>query len=307
MTDTPTRAQALQEVLKDRLAAREDHGRTVRDDQVPALRDLHARLETSATPRPEPLRSLHHFACTGGTLIAKALASMPNTVMLSEIDPLSLLHLRAPKPPFFPTDLITGLRYCPREIGEDTILAVFEAGLLALRDRLTRQGLHLVLRDHAHSQFCTLQDRHARPGFHAILAGIGPVQGLVTVRHPLDSFLSLQRNDWIHFSPGTFEEYCLRYLDFLDVHDSLPVYKYETFVAEPAKTTARMCKDLALPYDPDFEIAMPLARLSGDSGRSGISIGPRPRAPVPTDLGRDAAQSSSYAVLCKRLGYDAQL
>ena len=38
---------------------------------------------------PEPVRLLHHFACSGGSLISKCVATMPNVQLLSEVDPLS--------------------------------------------------------------------------------------------------------------------------------------------------------------------------------------------------------------------------
>lgn len=292
--------------LRDDLASLlSELGRAETGD-IPALRDLldlcEERSATTALRTPEPIRTLHHFACSGGTLIAKALTAMPNTVVLNEIDPLSQQHLRSSKQPFFPTDLIAALRYSAREIDNDTILKVFAAALLALRDDLARQGCHLILRDHAHTLFCTDQTPESRPNLHRIVAGITRIRGLVTVRHPLDSFLSLQHNNWVHFKPGTLEEYCRRYLVFLDVHAGLPVHKYENFVTASAETVAAMCRDLALPFVSDFETLMPLARLSGDSGRSGQGIAPRPRrATAPPETGR----SPSYEALCDRLGYQS--
>lgn len=307
------RAQAPQagmDVLEDKLRqalSRVAAGPAPTASQLSRLAALRGRCHAGLSGQPvsEPLRTLHHFACTGGTLIAKSLASMPNTLVLSEIDPLSRLHLREPKPPFFPTDLVIGLRYSAREISDSTILKMFEAALVTLRDDLQRQGLRLVLRDHAHSQFCTRQDSHARPDLHAIACQIAPTLGVVTVRHPLDSYISLKRNGWVHFQPDTLEEYCLRYIDFLEAHAGLPVIKYETFVASPGETAARICSLLDLPFDPDFEFLMPLARLSGDSGRSGVAIAPRPRAQVPADLQQEADASSAYPELCHRLEYDA--
>lgn len=278
-----------------------------------ALAALCATLETHvaqvADRRAEPVRALHHFACTGGTLIAKALASMPNTLVMSEIDPLSMMHMGRDQRPFGPTDLIPDLYHSPRLSGHDAILAAFAGTLGATYADLTRRGLHMVLRGHAHSQFCIHLDRKARPDLHRIVTDIMtplgvPVLGLVTVRHPMESFLSLSRNEWLHFRPATLAEYCVRYLDFLDVHAALPLMRYEDFLDDPAHWAAWMCDRLALPFEPQFEVMLPLARMSGDSGRSSNVIGPRPRRPVPAELAAEAAQSDSYAALCARLGYD---
>lgn len=51
----------------------------------------------------EQIRTIHHFACTGGTLIAKCLASMPNTQFISEIEPHSNMTSKAK---FTPTNFI---------------------------------------------------------------------------------------------------------------------------------------------------------------------------------------------------------
>ncbi|SNR72572.1 sulfotransferase [Puniceibacterium sediminis] len=310
MSQDPANRAELLSALEGTLALLHEAGRTAGSDlpdlPLPSLlaqcADRVAALDVAAAT---PVRTLHHMACSGGTLISKALAAMPNTVMLSEIDPLSTLHLRAPKPPFLPTDLIAGLRYSPRGIGEQTILHIFTAGLTALRDDLHTQGLALVLRDHAHSQFCTDQDRQARPTLHKLVSDALPVLSVVTVRHPLDSFLSLRNNKWAHFQPATLQEYCLRYLDFLDAHVDLPLYRYEDFVADPARVTAEICDALDLPFNPGFEPLLPLMALSGDSGRAGAQIETRDRRAVSADLRADANQSPAYARLCARLGYDA--
>ncbi len=50
-------------------------------------------------PQKQPIRIIQHLSCTGGTLISKFLAAMPNVVLLNEVNPLSQLHLD-PQPRF---------------------------------------------------------------------------------------------------------------------------------------------------------------------------------------------------------------
>ncbi|WP_150297399.1 sulfotransferase family protein [Salipiger aestuarii] len=302
---TPPLPQPALEALETLLAG--DGAEAARD----AVRDLLAQC-AAARPEPTPLRCIHHFACSGGTLISKAIASVPNAVVMSEIDPLSTLHLRQPRQPFLPTDLIASLRYSPREIGQDTIVAVFFAGLQALARDLSQKGLHLVLRDHAHSQYCTAVDRFARPTLNELLTQLAgehnpplwSVRGVVTVRHPLESYMSVQRNGWFHFSPSTLEEYSTRYRDFLRQHQHLPIVKYEDFVANPDAATRQICDHLELPFEPHYQTLMPLARLSGDSGRRSAVIAPRARRAVGPELQQQVEQSRSYRKLCERLGYN---
>lgn len=256
---------------------------------------------------PAPVRSLHHFACTGGTLIAKCLATQPNVVLLSEIDPLS--PLAQPKKhvpqPFAPSDIIYAMRNGLRPSDEKTVLAVFGAAITELHRQLEAQGRYLILRDHAHSQFCTSAAHDQRPSLREMLLERLPVRSAVTVRHPIDSFMSLRRNGWVHFSPATLEEYCQRYLAFLDRHEGLPVLRYEDFVEEPDAVLERLCTALELPFRAGSAELIGAVSLSGDSGRSGTTIAPRPRGAIPEDLLREAGASAGFEALCDRLGYDS--
>ena len=38
-----------------------------------------------------PIRVVHHWACSGGTIISRSLAQLPNVVLLSEVHPLAHL------------------------------------------------------------------------------------------------------------------------------------------------------------------------------------------------------------------------
>ena len=74
----------------------------------------------------------------------------------------------------------------------------------------------LILRDHSHTDFCrgsTVSDTlairdHLGEDYHLIYA--------LTVRHPLDSYLSLIANNWEEFEPNGINEYSKRYLAFLE-------------------------------------------------------------------------------------------
>lgn len=255
----------------------------------------------AGTPKPV-LRSLHHFACTGGTLISKCIAAMPSTWLLSEIDPLSTMpSLRA----FAPTDLISLVRYSSYVPDEETLKRIFWGGFPAIFETAQALGRDLVLRDHTHSQFCYHEDGSERETFRNILSERYDVRSLVTVRHPLDSYTSLVlENKWAIFQPQTMEEYCRRYHLFLERFDDCEILRYEDFVAAPETEMQRICEVLDLAYNPDFQMTFSAIQLSGDSGRRSGNIAPRPRREVALSLKEELSQSSSYASLCKKLGYD---
>jgi hypothetical protein len=108
---------------------------------------------------------------------------------------------------------------------------------------------------------------------------------------------------WNHFSPFTIEEYCRRYLMFLDRHRDLKIIRYEDFVRQPQVEMDTICAALDLVPAPHFMDMFPAIRLSGDSGRSGRRIAPRPRRAHEPDLARHAQEAPAYAVLIARLGY----
>ena len=265
------------------------------------LAQCHAMLDAAAAQPPAPIRTLHHFACTGGTLICRCLAGLPNVRLLSEVDPLSTLDTG--REGFFPSDLPSLARAGSRPPGAEVLVEVFLAGLGALQDDCRRHGLDLVLRDHAHSHFCTGPDIADRPGLRGIVGGAHPLRSVVSVRHPFESWLSLLDRDWLHFTPATVEEYARRYHAFLDHHAGLEILRYEDFLADPEGRMQWLCGVLDLRPDPGFRDTLLAIRLSGDSGRRGDIIAPRPRRPHTPAQVQAALASQWFTSLLDRLGY----
>lgn len=252
--------------------------------------------------RTEPVRLLHHFACSGGTVISRCVAAAANAVLLSEIDPLSKLQVNF-KSRFAPTDLLLNLRRSVRPVPERTLIRMFQASLGILHEDLSAAGQTLVLRDHPHSQFCSGERAAARPTLREIVAEVLPVRSVVTQRHPLDSFLSLDQMKWYHFEPFTLEEYAQRSLAFLARHEGAQIVLYEEFVADPEAALARICEGLDLSYNPIMLQNMSIFELSGDSGRKGKVISRRERRPVPPEIEAQRGASPAYLELCNRFGY----
>jgi hypothetical protein len=257
--------------------------------------------------RPEPVRTIHHFACTGGTLICKCIAAMPNVQLLSELDPLSTMQYKPEgRPRFAPTDMALQLRQSSRGVDDDLLIRIFRADLLLIYDDASSRGQRLVLRDHAHSQFCFGAQVPDRATLRELLPPDLPVVSLLTVRDPIASYVALARSNWLTFEPATLDAYCERYLEFLRRHDAMPVVRYEDFVDRPAATMRQVCASLELSYNDGFEDLFAVFQLSGDSGRAGDRIGRRDARPASAALLAEAATSTHYRRLCERLGYDTQ-
>lgn len=265
------------------------------------LRQCEDMVRTSGAQLEPPLRCIHHLACTGGTLISRCVGAMPNVQLLSEVDPLSPLR---PTTDFTPTDLINLTRRGTRPIDDPLLIKLFLSGLAVLLDEMRRVGCNLVLRDHPHGKYCFGPQISARPSLRNILAGHFAQRAVVTVRHPLESFLALEAVGWQHFMPFTLEEYAGRYKAFLLDHGGLPIMRYEDFVENPAGRMQWLCAVLDLAYNPGFIDIFPVLHLSGDSGRSGNRIAHRPRRPLPPIVTAEDLERPAYQTLCRELGYD---
>jgi len=255
--------------------------------------------------QPEAIRTVHHFACAGGTLICKCLAAMPNVQLLSELDPLSTLAVRGDRPRFAPTDMVTQMHQSTRGTSQETLVELFRSEVKVIHAEASRLGQRLVLRDHAHSHFCNGPEIADRPALRGLLPPSLPVRSIVTVRHPLDSYASLVEKKWVLFSPATLDEYCRRYLVFLQAYADVPRLRYEDVVASPAESLQRACELLDLPYSADFVDLFSVFKLTGDSGRSGAVIAARPRRALAETLLDEARASGNYQRLVSELGYDA--
>jgi hypothetical protein len=260
-----------------------------------------AQTSLNAARQPAPLRLVHHFARAGGTVISRMLAAQPGTVVLSEIEPFSrnVFPLR-----YAPTDLILSARHTPTGMSDATIAAMLVASLTTLRDRLSAEARHLVLRVHSHSRYCFGEETLPGPPLAARLAAHFPLRQIITVRHPLDSYASLLRKGWVHFMPPTLADYARRYQLFLDEHPEVPIFAYEEFASDPGPQAIRMAAALHLPHRADWSDLMPVIRLSGDDAPIDGPLRLSPRGPLQAAILAEVGTNPGYAALCARLGYD---
>tara|TARA_R110002167_G_scaffold5074_1_gene23803 strand:+ start:573 stop:1517 length:945 start_codon:yes stop_codon:yes gene_type:complete len=276
-------------------------------EPLPSLLDqCHALLERSVLQSREPIRTLHHFACTGGTVISKCLSAMPNVQLLSEVNPLSAQAF-ASKDRFFPTDLPRLAKQSSRSADTHLLLKIFQSGITTLYQDTLEKGLRLILRDHSHSQFCFGELDTQRPSLRSALSSHYRVCSAVTVRHPIDSYLSIQNNGWMHFSPPSIDEYAVRYLAFLDHFADCTIFKYEDFVAKPDEMLTSLCAALEIPFSTTYRDAFSAYRLSGDSGRAGNTISQRERREIPEHVRQETKKSKNWNELCCRLDYSNTL
>ena len=105
-------------------------------------------LQRGVGPKPT-IRTLHHLACTGGTVISKCLASMPDVALVSEVNPLNRFGGK-----FEPTNPLLMLERSYRELSIDEIKEDFLGQIGQAVQNCAKDGVDLVIRDHSHTDFC---------------------------------------------------------------------------------------------------------------------------------------------------------
>lgn len=251
------------------------------------------------------LRIIHHFACSGGSLISKCIAAQPNVFLLSELHPTTRLGLPKDKASYTPRDVITQAIY-GRVPDVDTLAEqLFVQNIIATEKHVRERGGYLVVRAHTHADYCTDAKLPDTDTLTRLLSPYFDIKHLVTVRNPIDSFLSLRQNGWVHFKPDSFDEYCQRLLMFLSAFGKEQIIKYEDFVDQP-ESMIKACIDmLELPSTQSALDYIDIFKVSGDSGRSSHDISRRPRKEITSDYQQDILASGNFDMFCTCYGFSA--
>jgi hypothetical protein len=258
------------------------------------------KFEANNKPR---IRIFHHLACSGGTLISKCISAQPNVFLLSEVHPFTTIHLNADKPPFAPSDLTSLSRYANIPHIDEYARREFLSAVKLADTHIRKYGGALVLRDHSHSDFCVGQSKRNECGLTSVLKDDFEILSVISIRDPIDSYLSLTKNNWRHFTPESFNEYCKRVLNFLAAYKDHKVFLYEDFVANPMDVLNQLCAELDLPFREESIDIFDVFKVSGDSGRSGSTISQRERLKLDTSVESEIRRSKNYRLIADRFGY----
>ncbi|MCF6263978.1 MAG: sulfotransferase [Xanthomonadales bacterium] len=252
------------------------------------------------------VRTIKHLSCTGGSVITKCLAAMPNVALLSEANPLSRQHI-VNSPRFSPTDLTSLAIYAKFPQIDELSEKIFKAGIKVIVKHTRSLGKHLLIREHSHGDMLSATEPFTEGSINKSLSEDYQLNSILTVRHPADSFLSLVDNGWVEFIPGTLEEYCRRYQLFMEQNNQLESFKYEDFVSNPQIEIKRMCKAIDLPYHEDFMEVFDISAVTGDSGRRSNIIDKRARRGFDPAFLEETRKSKQYKKLCDLLNYVSDL
>lgn len=221
---------------------------------------------------PRKVVTLHHLACSGGTIITKAIAAMPGTMVLSEIHPD-----RAAQPAFHAhTQIRKGYEEELSRAHRGAMRGHFIREMVIAHAIAKSLGKTLVIRDHAHVDFAWRKDNHSM--LIEQLHGQFEVTPIVTVRDPREVWLSAKHEGWFD---GTVDELCRAHCNLLEAFEGAAVFAYEDFTQDPDACVRSMCDAAGIEFDPSFQSRLDdVQHLTGDSGRKSGVIAPRPAKPL---------------------------
>jgi len=208
--------------------------------------------------------SIHHLSSSGGTVISKCLAAMQDVVLLSEINPCSPMG-GVVFNPFDPLGLFQKQYPELSYRNQDDLKKIFLERIAWTSDKCVKHNKFLIVRDHSHSDFlfCGCVDT---PPVHSFLSQLYSVKSIVTLRNPIDSYLSMKASNF-PTDVKTFDSYCKRVVIFLDKYHSIEVFRYEDFVKNPDMELEKMCNVYGIEYNPAWRDNFYKIQLTGNSGR----------------------------------------
>ena len=216
------------------------------------------------------------FARSGGTILNQCIGSLPNVVMLSEVNPLG----------------VGGGKDSCRTIREqakhwyiiDISSVDFAESIIELEKHCTTTGKHLVVRDWSYINFIPndLNDLDP-PRRLLILEHLGKrckVIPFAFVRDAIDVWISRGMPRM-----GEFFEYYSDYINEI-LTRSIRIFKYEDFCRNPAKLIRGICEYTGLDFSESFWGYSSFEKVNGDVQVPGGSRGQRKKEirPLPRKI-----------------------
>ena len=242
---------------------------------------------------------LHHLASTGGTIITRALSTMHNVKVINEIHPF---HSQIRQDGVSPTTAVDQYvdRYLDQKNGQYARMNFFVEQIDFIYNKLLESKDTLLIRDWSHGDFI----------IHKIFDGsinktlpIGKYQSVVTVRHPLYTFLSSRKSGFLGPIRGNVIEFMKRYELFLNCYRGWNIFKYEDFSKNSHAWLENFCQMYEIDFNPDFNKSLDTYKFSGFVPRESVKITGSQTKEIPEDIAKALGDFDLYGRLCERLGY----
>lgn len=196
------------------------------------------------------------YARSGGTLLNRCLGAMPNTVVLSEVNPLG-----------GGGQIGLGVDCVRRQAKEwyqiDLRGNSFQEAIVDLHDICQRTGRKLIIRDWPYVNFVPLSNNQNHPPNRFLileaLQPLLPVQTFGLVRNGIDVWISRKTP-----KPQDFFPQYLRYV--LALKSAVPsIFRYEDLCRSPDGVMRDVCDSIGLPFSDGYKNFHQFDSVYGDS------------------------------------------
>jgi len=241
-------------------------------------------------------------------MLTRCLGSMSKLVVLSEVHPRAMKHTN----PAWQAHEWFGLISASERAGFERPGASFLEFITLVEQRARHKGKRLVIRDWPHLDYIGVP--YGAPGMRpALVEALEPtfeIHAAVTVRHPLDQWLSLNNLDVIR-GRLSVQDYLRGVRAFTEQIAGGAFTKFEDFTRDPMIELRQICERLGVAFDPSFmQRWHAYEKVTGDrkehasrgSGRR--EIRPLGRRECEPALLEQFRASEDYRVSCDLLGYE---
>ncbi|MEX2366842.1 MAG: hypothetical protein WD601_09560 [Pseudohongiellaceae bacterium] len=266
---------------------------------------------TSVLNQKPEIAVLFHLARTGGTLISKCLGCIGGNVLLSEVNPEgSVMHplLQA----YNWHGLFTADELQPY-LDKNASRPDYLETIRFIHRKTLQLSQKLIVRDWSHLNFTGVPYTTRPCGQalqHEVLSRTFSVHAFATVRHPLDTYLSLSRLQVVQ-GKLTVKSYLAGCKQFALFAAKTGFVRYEDFCREPQRRLQEICQALSVHYQEDFLHKFHAYQyITGDTigkhGQSDAIAMPKRRQLDPTTE-KAFQDSGDYHEILQLLGYRHEL
>ena len=273
------------------------------------------------------LLTVHHLAASGGSIVSQVLAASTNSVLVSEINPFGTVK-RGLKPFYDPTSLLWHLVYNSRDLSPTLKLKYFFGQLDISIEHVKSLSKNILLRDHSHTTFNFLnknQTFNNKKVYSLFMESLKyfyskkdnkfdfpRVKPILSIRHPLDSFIASRKNDWLFEYCGdeiNIDNYCKGLLGFQNYMENVEfakVIRYEDLCLNFDGSLNELFFNLDINYKIPTLSEVNCIKVTGKSGRKSNNIVLRERLLTDVDdsLKNQIKKSNYYDKYCQINNYD---
>lgn len=206
------------------------------------------------------------FARSGGTVLNQCLGSLPNVVILSEVNPLGGGDGKGDVSVTTVKD--QAKHWYDIEIKSEG----FADEILELEKVCTNKGKHLIVRDWSFVNFVPWQHNNMNSPDSLLileeLRGRSELKPFAFVRDSIDVWISRGANPEVE---TFFAEY-LKYVKAI-VKENIPMFKYEDFCKDPDHIIKKICDYTGIEYSDSYKNYSSFTTVNGDVQRTSPSRG----------------------------------